>query len=780
MFLQHPWVLIAYIPIAVAIVWLVKKNFVQFKHGKEMTEYEQKMKKPRRWFILSRLLIFLFLFIALATPAVIKEVPVEGDPIITILADNSTSFDLFDTALAGSLKGQLDKYVPTTIKYIATGERSAIGDGVLNNMKGDDNLLIISDGNNNFGKPLGEILLLAANLNTTVNAVKLKPKRDDTAVSISGPAQGIIGSDTTFYVDVMQVGSQKDYYLSVEVDGVTVLEDQSSGAKTFTFTQRLGEGYHTVKADILIDDYFKQNNVYYKSFKVVPKPDILFVTKKTSLLGDELEKIYDVTISDFMPATLPYAAVVINDLSASEISPFTDQMIDYVTEGGGLLVIGGQNAYTEGNYKDSVFETLLPVISGEGERKQDERINIIIVIDISGSTGGGPVDIEKAQAIAILDDLKGDDSVGVVAFNAEAFTIAYPAKLKEKKEEMRSKIASLKDGGGTHVETGIERATELLQGAQGSKTIILISDGHTKDEGGSLKAIKGAGFAGIKTYVVGIGEGTNDRFMESASVYGGGAYFKPAETEKIKILFGEPDEEEKDQKNIVVLNSNHFITSNLNMSGALAGFNIAVPKTSANMLVSTGQGAPILTVWRFGLGKVASITTDDGTGWGGVLLSEKNSKMWTKTINWVIGDPEKNLPYSIRTFDTSVDKPTTIVLRSSSDPVSSQLKFYKTDENIYEAEFIPEKPGFFSFLDSVVAVNDNSEYAKIGLNPELESLVTITGGEMFEEDDIENMLKKAVVASKRLESRSVPVRWPFMLLALLLFLGEICVRRVFG
>ena len=58
-------------------------------------------------------------------------------------------------------------------------------------------------------------------------------------------------------------------------------------------------------------------------------------------------------------------------------------------------------------------------------------------------------------------------------------------------------------------------------------------------------------------------------------------------------------------------------------------------------MITTDIGDPVLTVGRYGLGRVAALTTDYVT-YGFELLNKDNSLLFTRTINWIIGDPERN------------------------------------------------------------------------------------------------------------------------------------------
>ncbi len=785
-YLKYPYALLIFIPFAIMVVLLIRRNFLTFRNVKEQEEFMRRNRFIKRYLIVSRLLIFLLLFIALAAPFIYEERPTKGDLSITILADNSTSYSIFDTSVAEKLKDQLEKRIPTTVKAIATGDRSPIGDALLANIKGGDNILVLTDGYANQGKNLGDVILFASKLNTTVSTIDLKPIHDDTSVSIDGPSNAILGSETTFYATVTQVGNPKQYHLIVDIDGVPVLDQAAQSSNLYDFSKTLSEGYHKITAKIIIDDFFLQNNVFYKTANIIKKPKIVYITKKGSALKQNIENVYDITTQSTLPDDVSvYAAVVLDDLNEKDLRDRqVDILSNYVTDGNGLFVIGGKNSFDKGNYKDSYFETLLPARAGKGEKEEKKDISIVIVIDISGSTGksvdknAGPtkVDVEKALALSILGHVKGEDYVGIVAFNTDPYVVAPLAPLKQNYDTLKDRVERLQFGGGTDMTVGIEKAQELLLRAQGSRNIIIISDGITFDPLSALQSTYLAQTAGISVYTVGVGFDTYELLMKKIAEVGHGIYFHPTQEQKLKIIFGDPDEQ-KNIKGIVVLNANHFITQNLELSGTVQGYNQVVPKSSANLLVTTADGHPLLTVWRFGLGRVAALSSDDGAEWAGDLLNKQNSKILTRSINWVIGDVSKK-GLDIVAEDTSLGKSTDIAIKSDRPPVSKDVEFVKVDKDLYKATFTPKETGFYNFLDASVAVNYNDEYGKIGLNPDLVNLVGATGGSIFKQDEIDKIVEKVKSTSQRVETQEVSLRWPFVLCALVLLLFEIMIRRL--
>jgi hypothetical protein len=209
----------------------------------------------------------------------------------------------------------------------------------------------------------------------------------------------------------------------------------------------------------------------------------------------------------------------------------------------------------------------------------------------------------------------------------------------------------------------------------------------------------------------------------------------------------------------------------------VSGYNYAVPKPAARTLVTTHKNIPILVVWRFGLGRVVSITTDDGLKWAGDLLNKKNSKLLTRGINWAIGDLGRQKSYDVTIRDTVLGKSTNVNVISREMPQSEGLSFAKIDTNLYSSVYTPTDTGYKEILGATFAVNNNDEYEKLGINPEFTNLVEKTGGQIFDPNDIEKIIEFIRAKSKRIKIDSTDYRWPFAIIAMLLFLTEIAIRR---
>ncbi len=784
---NHPIFFIALIPLIILIIYLVFRTFVAFKHNEEKTEYLLRTKSLRRLVLLLRIICVTLLVIALASPFYLREETVKGESSLKILIDNSTSMDIFDMQKIQVLKNELANRIPVTVDIIGHDTESAIGNGVLQSIKGNDEVLLVSDGNNNAGKSFSDVILLANSLNTTISAIKLLPKDKDAAITIQGPDEVITGTDAVFNVQVHTTESFP-YELTATIDGQAAMQESGTKSSNYALTKRLSVGYHRIVATITTNDYFNQNNVYYKTLRVVPKPRVYIFSKKShSPFITVMKNLYDVTLDNKLPSDLSkYSTLVLDDISIDDLQDVS-KIVEYVTDGNGLIVIGGMNSFDRGKYKNSALETLLPVKMGAAAFDEGTDISTVIVVDISASTGGtfiagkkvSKLEVEKALAADVANQFKGKHKVGLVVFNTEAFLLSPLSRIDLKKQDMQDTISKLVFGGGTIIASGIQQAKTMLLQAQGSRNIILISDGNTMFPQDTLSQVQQAGFGAIRTYAVGVGFDTNEAYMKQIAQVGNGIYFKPEESEKLKLVFGEgiDTNDEPESSTLQVLNAHHFITEGLNVTGKVSGYNAVLPKSTANTLITAGAGANILTVWRFGLGKVAALTTDDGEKFSGQLYTEENTKILSRMMNWAIGNPGKNEKSSILE-QSQKGHLLTILIHSTEEPTGENLIVRKVDKDTYEITTEVSKEEFYLIAGGVVAVNYPDEFNRIGIEPDLEKLIESTGGKMYEVTDTERIVDHVKKSANRIAIKKEDLKWYFAISALIIFLIEIIIRRI--
>jgi hypothetical protein len=800
--LLKPGMLLWLIPLLALFIFLLFKDFVNdiFNNKKEKNKF-------RIVVLISRILIFSLLVFALAKPFGEVRIMTPGNPRLLILVDNTSSMGVMNTAFLQDLKGEIEEQMPVTIKTIGSGTSSDLGDSILSNLEKDTNLLLISDGNVNEGTELGDVALLAANLNSTVSAIQLQDREKEAGVYVLGPESAVAGVNSTFRVRVIRLGEQQ-VNLKVRVDNQLVI-DEIAQKDEYAIDEEFGEGDHSIVAEVSASqDYFPENNVFYKVVSVVKKPKILLVANAPDLAEQIFNELYDITKLNYIPDNVnDYYAIIINDMPANIQG--IDKLADYIVDkkggyyGNGLFVIGGFDSFDRGDYKGSMLETYLPVTVGKAARKRGSS-NIVLSIDFSGTTGDryeiirdpqtGKIvdlqkvnsnvqDVNKALAVSVIKSLGPDNSVGVTVFSEKSAIVQEILPLFRTKDELMDKISRVQlPGGQSFFQIGLSGAYALIKDHVGANNIIIITDGSTGSDQirqETLNAAKTINSRGVKIYVVGTGRNVDENFLKDIAYNGGGVYFPASQENNLRILFGEPEESKFGEIfDLFILNPYHFITQGLDLDANLYGFNQVIPKSSAQLLVTTQHGEPAVTVWNYGLGRVATLNVFSGNNNLGDLLNKRNSILLTRITNWCIGDPQRKEPYYVIIPDARVNKPAEVIVKSDKYPAAEGLSFTKTGENQYKTDFAVGEKGLHQVLGKSFAVNYETEYQYLGMSSRLEDVVSMSGGKFFKPTDADAIVSFVKSVSKRTKVDKTVIVWPFILAAAIIFLIEIGIRKV--
>ncbi len=315
---------------------------------------------------------------------------------------------------------------------IGSGSNSRIGDGVAANLQANGTVVVVSDGRVTEGRSLATAGEDAAGLNATVHSVTPQSPRTERAVAIAGPSTVSRGVQSQYTVSMQGVNVLEPVPVEVTIDGESVTEGELRPDGTLTVDHTFEEiGSHRVTATLSGDDEYARNDVFYKSVRVVEQPDVLYVSQGEYPLRNYLDSLYNVSTASSVPADLDdYAAVVMQDTPSGNIGNAT-ALQDFVINGGGLVVAGGDNAYENGGYETSSVASMLPVRVGNATGGES---NIVILVDVSGSAEGG-LSIQKAVALDVLDQLGDENQVGVVAFNHNAYRVSEMQALGQNRAE---------------------------------------------------------------------------------------------------------------------------------------------------------------------------------------------------------------------------------------------------------------------------------------------------------------------------------------------------------
>ena len=727
--------------------------------------------RSRKWLFAVRLVVVALVVLSAAGPYTVQPRQTTGDPSVTLLVDRSDS-----TAVTPDVADRLSDAIEAegvAVRRVPVGanDSSPVGDAVAANLEENGSIVLLSDGRVTEGQSLGAATDLARSVNASVSVVSPEPRTAERYVTVAGPEKASLGVDNRFTARVDGVGGNVSATLTVEVDGEQVAErtvEDAPATVEFNHTFETN-GTHTVTAEIDTVDRFSENDVFRKTVRVVERPEILYVSDGEYPFREYLGGLYDVDTADEVPEDLsPYYAVVVQDTPAESVGN-VDRLQEFVIGGGGLFVVGGPNAFERGGYQGSSFASMLPVSIGEGQRS---ATNIVLVVDVSGSAEEG-MRVQKAAALSVLDQLGDENEVGLVGFNFQAYRVSEVEPLSENRGELRDKIQRLRAGGATDIAAGVRGGGELLGDRRG--TVIVVSDGGDNPDEAAAAAAQ-LSERGIRVITVGAGERLNERTLRTIAGAGGGSYFRATETTRLGILFGGAGA--AGGSGLVVLDRRAFVTSGVTLTSSPESFNDVSVRRGADYLVAGSNGQPALATWRYGLGRVATLTAhgDDGTLDG--LLREPDSLLLTRSTNYVVGDPERKATGITGIPDTRVGEPTTVTYRGTDRPDVDGPAFRRVGEETFRASVTPTEPGYVEVLDAAYAANYPREYAAFGPAPELDRLVDETSGREFTAAQGTRIARFAAQEASGIRPVETDWTWLPLVLGLVLFTLEVSYRRL--
>ncbi len=732
-----------------------------------------------------KLIVIFIILLSIASPYTLMEREGKtGWDEITIISDNTPSMRLYDPDIANKVYDYLSNKTQVSIDLIS-GTSSSIGDSIFKNIRPGGNILLISDGNNNHGRSITEAVNFARNINSTIYYLRQEPVKNDLSISISGDAVAIIDTPYGFFIDINTLGpieGDLKFYIDENITETIHVKQRKRIPVEYLFNT---QGSHRIRAEISGQgDEISQNNIFYKSVFVIPKPYIRLISKKESPLSKILDQSYSVDISPGFTNLESNKAVILDDILSSELSGNDASILsDHIANGGGLVVVGGPNGYT--NYDDNpLLEQLLPVKPG-GDIVRSKNTAVLLVIDISGSTGdltgeAAKLGIEKGLANQVIESLGVDDFIGVIAFNNVPHTIA-PLSRYPDNSKVKDTIVRLTSGGTTHLSPALSAAFDMVMTFDGGRNVIVISDGITADSNAALDVAGTMADGGINIYTIGVGMDTDEAFMKKLAAKGNGIYLKRDQSNGIRLLFGEiANPARMDGFPLLLINSDHFITRGVSLNATIYGYNKVYTKQNAQALVMTSTGNPAISAWRFGLGRVISITTDNGNTWAPELYDRDNSKIISTSINYAIGNPGKSDDISTR--DGEIGIPLEISISSEKEPDLSfdgkPLHFEKTGEEQYRATIIPDSVGFHDISGYTVAVNAPAEYREIGNNDLIPGVIKAAGGQVYNTSEIERLIPDIKKKNTAMIRERVELATLFLFAALVLYSIEVILRRL--
>ncbi len=148
-----------------------------------------------------------------------------------------------------------------------------------------------------------------------------------------------------------------------------------------------------------------------------------------------------------------------------------------VLDGTGLVLAGAARSFGPGGYDDSQLAPLLPVRMPQQAESIDPSTTLVLIFDTSGSMRGERIDLAKEVARMAVSHLRPQDKVGVVEFYGGRRWAA-PIQSAANLSVIHRTLDRLTAGGGTVLYPAVEEAAFALRNVHTrTKNVFVISDG---------------------------------------------------------------------------------------------------------------------------------------------------------------------------------------------------------------------------------------------------------------------------------------------------------------
>ena len=329
--------------------------------------------------------------------------------------------------------------------------------------------------------------------------------------------------------------------------------------------------------------------------------------------------------------------------------------------GGGFAMLGGENSFGVGGYYRTPIEQMLPVRMEHEDRQDVPSVAVLVILDRSGSmtamvAGQTKMSLADQGAVFAMNALQPKDYFGVTAVDVRPHVIMPIQQLTAKGAAEQKILSITAGGGGIYIYTSLAEAFQQLREIPARvKHLILFSDAADAEEkvaGEMSDGAKGVGTsfdlaaamlaAKITTTVVALGseQDKDTAFLRQLAERGNGRFYLTDDATALPQIFS--TETMKVAQSSLI--EEPFLATSVGKSPIIAGldwaqsplllgYNATKPKPTAELLLTTEHGEPLLATWRYGLGQTAAFTSDAKARWAAEWLTWPGyGKFWAQFV----------------------------------------------------------------------------------------------------------------------------------------------------
>ena len=183
--------------------------------------------------------------------------------------------------------------------------------------------------------------------------------------------------------------------------------------------------------------------------------------------------------------------------------------------------------------------------SAPGADPARARLSVTLVLDVSGSMQGRPIENAKAAAAALVKRLDPRDGFALVTFSDVARPVVKSGPIGPRRRAVLARIDGIGTEGGTDLSAGLDLAYRMSSGSNAHtdvvQVVMLLSDGRANQgdsDPDSLAARSARAFQqGVQTSAFGLGDNFDAPLLSSIADRGAGGYYYLADASQIAPAF---------------------------------------------------------------------------------------------------------------------------------------------------------------------------------------------------------------------------------------------------
>jgi uncharacterized membrane protein/uncharacterized protein YegL len=654
-------------------------------------------------------------------------------------------------------------------------------------------VVLLSDGQQTAGDAAGQARLLAAR-GVRVDVVPLPVSTGpevllDQLVAPRTTHQGERFSVRVPVVSNVQTSGTVRLYRGDEQIGEQTV-DLKPGTTDVTFSSQTDQvGFTDLRATLTADaDTLAENNVVSAVIQVQGPPRVMVVEGRDG----EATAIVNALTSGGMqvethpPSDVPqqpeglgsYSAVVLADVSASQLDDAQQSALrSYVRDlGRGLLAIGGDTSFGQGDYVGTPLDDVLPVRSSVRAHRDQGRVALVLVIDRSGSMADDPyhegttkLDMARQAAVLSVQELGPRDLIGVLAFDSVQHWLVPIASVGSVgMDALQERIGSLTADGGTDIYRALNAGFEAAQQADAQyRHVILMSDGMSCCSGDYNALLDKMHDANVTLSTIAVGGDADQKLLTQLAHQGDGRYYFAEHARDIpRLMTRETSLATRGplvEGNIEPRQVSPDATLSELASGGLpplGGYLVTSPKDLAEVLLVSDAADPILARWPYGLGRSVAWTSDLRGRWSSAWLQWPGMpRLFNAMVGWTIPPAQGPLQVTFRTgvddghvtVETSGQQSSGAVLTArlaQPGQAAADVPLVGTGPGRYEGDFPLPGPGTYlmhveaqqdgvpvAAADAALPVSYAAEFRRVSADPaRMEQIARAGGGQVLSLD----------------------------------------------